>query len=63
MGLTDSHETATKNLTITRTNCQILTFIRKKKLNLKKNIYGSKSWNELLNISGNNSWNDVNRYS
>ena len=30
MGLTDSHETATKNLTITRTNCQILTFIRKK---------------------------------
>ena len=30
MGLTDSHETATKNLTVRRTNCQILTFIRKK---------------------------------
>ena len=39
MGLTDSHETATKNLTITRTNYQILTFIRKKKLNLKKNLW------------------------
>ena len=38
MGLTDSHETATKNLTVRRTNCQILTFIRKTKLNLKKKI-------------------------
>ena len=61
MGLTDSHETATKNLTVKRTNRQILTFIRKKNQTSKK-ISGNKLWIELLKISGNNSWNDVNRY-
>ena len=50
-----------KNLTVKRTNRQILTFIRKK-IKPQKKISGNKLWIELLKISGNNSWNDVNRY-
>ena len=50
-----------KNLTVKRTNHQILTFIRKKNQTSKK-VSGNKLRIELLKISGNNSWNDVNRY-